>query len=218
MITEYERNLTEKDKKALKKEIAFAESLLHRTRKLAILKFWGLFLFALIIYVYPKTWLIVILSIISFFIIWMLIIEIRELVSVPKFLSAKRSVIDTGIVQVKEFKIDRYIKIKSYNDEGDHFILEHEGQLTMVGGQDFDGVRKLKNKIEYIEIMDSGKQGYYHTRVDKEGKTLEPFLEFKGKLPDELINSELWNNLTEQLPFEGKLEDLMPYIKEQQRE
>lgn len=149
--------------------------------------------------------------------IWMLILETKDLIKVPKFLSAKRAVIDSGIVQVKEFKIDRYIKIKSYDDEGDHFILEHEGQLTMVGGQDFDGVRKLKNKIQYIDIMDSEKRGYYHTRVDKEGNSLEPFFVFNGKLPNELMNSELWNNLTEQVPFTGKLEDLTPYINEQGR-
>lgn len=199
------------------KEITFAESLLPRTRKFAILKFLGLIIFALIISAYPKTWLIVILTIISFFIIWMLILETKDLIKVPKFLSAKRAVIDSGIVQVKEFKIDRYIKIKSYGDEGDHFILEHEEQLTMVGGQDFDGVRKLKNKIQYIDIMDSEKRGYYHTRIDKEGNSLEPFFVFKGKLPDELMNSELWNNLTEQVPFAGKLEDLTPYINEQGR-
>ncbi len=149
--------------------------------------------------------------------IWMLILELKDLIKVPKFLSAKRLVLDTGIAQVKEFKIDRYIKIKSYGDEGDHFILEHEGQLTMVGGQDFDGVRKLKNKIEYIDIMDSEKKGYYHTRVDKEGNSLEPFFVFKGKLPDELTNSELWNNLTEQVPFAGKLEDLTAYFNKQAR-
>ena len=94
LITEYERDLTEKDKKALSKEIAFAESLLPRTQKFVFLKFLGLILFALTIYAYPKTWIIVILSIISFFMIWMLILETRDLIKVPKFLSAKRSVID----------------------------------------------------------------------------------------------------------------------------
>ena len=84
----------------------------------------------------------------------------------------------------------------------------------MVGGQDFDGIRKLKNKIEYIDIMDSGKKYYYHTRVDKSVNTLEPFLELKGKLPDELTKSELWKNLTQQVPFAGKLEELRAYIHE----
>ena len=217
LIAEYERNLTEKDKKAMRKEISLAESLIPRNRKKVFLKFQVLAVFSLIIFIYPETWLIITLAIISFFIIWLLIIQLRDLINKPKFLSVKRSVIDTGIVKVKEFKIDRYIKIRSYGDEGDHFILEYEGQLTMVGGQDFDGIRKLKNKIEYIDIMDSGKKGYYHTRIDKSGDTLEPLFEQKGKLSKELTKSELWKKLTEQVPFAGKLEDLLPYINGQPR-
>ena len=79
--------------------------------------------------------------------------EIRELISLPKFLRDKAAIIETGIARVKEINIDRYIKIKSYNNEGDYYIIEHNGKLLMIGGQDFDGVRKLNNKIEYMYIF-----------------------------------------------------------------
>lgn len=212
MIRDYERELSEKDKKALRKEIALAESFLPRTRKFVIIKILALGAFAIAIYTFPKTWLIVILSIVSFFMIWMLILEVKDLINVPKFLTKKKLVMDTGIAQVREFKIDRYIKIKNYEDEGDHFIIEHEGRLVMIGGQEFDGVRKLKNKIEFIEIIDSEKKAWYHNRVEKDGAKIDPYHVFTGKLPDDLITSDLWNNLTEQVPFEGRLEDLNKYI------
>jgi hypothetical protein len=212
LIREYERELSEKDKKELRKEIALAESSLSQTRKSVIIKIIVLTAFAFIIYTFPRTWLIIILSIVSFFMIWMLILEVKDLINIPRFLTKKKSVIDTGIAHVREFQIDRYIKIKSYEDEGNHYIIEHERQLVMIGGQDFDGVRKLKNKIEFIEITDSVKKAWYHSRVEKYGTNLEPFHVFTGKLPEDLITSDLWNNLTEQVPFEGGLEDLNKYI------
>ena len=144
--------------------------------------------------------------------IWMLIMETKDLIRLPKFLKEKEAIIDTGVARVREISIDRYIKIKSYNDEGDHYIIEHGGKLIMIGGQDFDGVRKLKNRIEYIDLLDSTKKSGYNTRVVKHGKNLEPYHVFKGKLADKLVNSELWDLLTEQEPFDGKLEDLDPYI------
>ena len=146
--------------------------------------------------------------------IWMLIMEIKDLIRLPKFLKEKEEIIEAGIAKVREINIDRYIKIKSYHDEGDHYIIEREGKLIMIGGQEFDGVRILKNKIEYIDLLDSSKKRSYNTRVVKNGQNLQPYHVFKGKLPKELMNSQLWNNLTEQKPFDGKLEDLDQYIKQ----
>lgn len=145
--------------------------------------------------------------------IWMLVMEINDLARLPKFLREKEAIIETGIARVREINIDRYAKIKNYNDEGDHYIIERAGKLIMIGGQEFDGVRKLKNKIEYIDLLNSSRTIGYNTRIIKNGQSLEPYHVFKGKLPKELINSELWNQLTEQEPFDGKLEDLNKYIK-----
>lgn len=144
--------------------------------------------------------------------VWILILEIKDLIRLPKFLKEKEAIIETGIARVREINIDRYIKIKSYNDEGDHYIIDYEGKLIMIGGQEFDGVRKLKKKIEYIDLLDVTKKRGYNTRVVKHGQSIEPYHVFKSKLPDNLINSELWNNLTEQEPFDGKLEYLDPFI------
>ena len=153
-------------------------------------------LLAIIIY-YPAAWLIVLVSIIALFMTWYLFSEIKDLTTLPKLMTEKRSVADSGIEQVREFNIDRYIWINSYNDEG---------------GQEFDGVRNLKPRMEFIEIMDSAKKRYYHTRVETFGKSLEPYYVFKKRLPDELFESDLWNDLTQQRPFLGKLEDLDRYI------
>ena len=146
--------------------------------------------------------------------VWMLIMEIKDLIRLPKFLKEKEAIIETGIASVREINIDRYIKIMSYHDEGDHYIIECEGKLMMIGGQEFDGVRKLNNKIEYIDLLDSSKKRGYNTRVVKHGQSLQPYHVFKDKLPEALMNSQLWNNLTEQEPFDGKLEDLDLYINQ----
>jgi hypothetical protein len=213
LIREYDRKLSEQDKKTLRKEIDATKFYYPKTQKSAVIKILVLVVFVVVVYKFPTLWLIIPISIISFFMIWLLILEIKDLIQIPKFLKEKEEVIENGIAQIREINIDRYIKIKSYNDEGDHYIIEREGKLMMIGGQDFDGVRKLKNKIEYIEILDSNKKLGYNSRVVKHGQNIEPYHTFKGKLPEKLINSELWNSLTEQDPFEGKLEKLDEYIK-----
>ncbi|MDO6473313.1 hypothetical protein [Maribacter sp. 1_MG-2023] len=213
MIKEYERDLSESDKKVILKEVNETKSYFPKTKKSVLLKLPVLLGFIIAIYNFPTLWLIIPILIISFFMIWMLVMEVKDLARLPKFLKEKVAIIETGIARVREINIDRYAKIKSYNDEGDHYIIERDGKLIMIGGQEFDGVRKLKNKIEYIELMDSSKASVYNTRIIKNGQSLEPYHVFKGKLPEELMNSELWNQLTEQEPFDGKLEDLDKYIQ-----
>lgn len=212
MIKEYERELSEADKNVLKREIKTAKSYFPKTRKSILLKLAVLIGFVILIYNFQTLWLIIPFAIISFFMVWILILEIKDLIRLPKFLKEKEAIIETGIARVREINIDRYIKIKSYNDEGDHYIIDYEGKLIMIGGQEFDGVRKLKKKIEYIDLLDVTKKRGYNTRVVKHGQSIEPYHVFKSKLPDNLINSELWNNLTEQEPFDGKLEYLDPFI------
>ena len=212
MIRAFERELNEADKRVLIKEIAETRSYFPKTKKSVLLKMILLLLFATFIYYFPNIWLIIPLLIISFFMAWMTILEVKELFSLPRFLKEKEDAIETGIARVREIKLDRYIKLKSYQDEGDHFILEHEGKLMMVGGQEFGGVRKLKNKIEHIDILHSSKRYGYNTRIVKHGQNIEPYLVFNGKLSDEFVNSDLWDKLTEFAPFRGKLEDLDTYL------
>jgi len=213
LIRDYERTLSDKDKRILSKEIDETASYFSKTRKSIFIKVVSLLLFVLIIFNYPKLWIIIAISLVSLIMILLLISEIKDLIRIPKFLKEKFLAIETGIVRVKEINIDRYIKIKSYNDEGDHFIIEYKNQLIMIGGQEFEGVRKLKNRIEYIDILDTSKKRGYHNRVDKFGKNIEPYYIFKKKLPEELFNSEIWDRLTDQEPFNGKLEDLDLYIE-----
>ena len=198
MIKEYERDLSESDKKVILKEVKETKSYFPKTKKSVLIKLPVLLGFIIVIYNFPTLWLIIPILIISFFMIWMLVMEVKDLARLPKFLKEKVAIIETGIARVREINIDRYAKIKSYNDEGDHYIIERDGKLIMIGGQEFDGVRKLKNKIEYIELMDSSKTSGYNTRIIKNGQSLEPYHVFKGKLPEELMNSELWYQLTEQ--------------------
>ncbi len=214
MIKEYERELSELDKKIILKEVKETESYFPETRRSILLKFLVLFGFIIIGYNFPTLWLIIPIVIVSFFMIWILIVEIKDLIRLPKFLKEKGEIIKSGVARVREINIDRYVKINSYNDEGDHYIIERNGKLIMISGQEFDGVRKLKNKIEYIELMNSSKTKGYNTRVVKNGQNIQPYHVFKGKLPKDLIQSELWNQLTEQEPFDGKLEDLLDqYVK-----
>lgn len=211
MIKEYERELSESDKKVILKEVEETRSHFPKTRRSVLLKIPILFGFLILVYYYPTLWLIIPIAIISFFMLWMLMMEVKDLIRLPKFLKQKEAIIKTGVARVKEINIDRYAKINSYNDEGDYYIIEKNGNLIMIGGQEFDGVRKLKSKIEYIDLLDSSKTRGYNTRVVKNGQNLQPYHVFKGKLPESLINSQLWNQLTEQEPFTGKLEDLDRY-------
>lgn len=213
MIKEYERELSESDKKVILKEVKETKSYLPKTRRSILLKIPVLFAFITVVYNFPTPWLIIPTLIISFFMIWMLVMEVKDLMRLPKFMKEKEAIIEAGIARVREINIDRYAKINSYKDEGDHYIIERDGQLIMIGSQEFDGIRKLKSKIEYIDLLDSGKTRIYNTRVVKNGQNLQPYHVFKGKLPENFMRSELWNQLTEQEPFDGKLEDLDAYIK-----
>lgn len=214
MIKNYTRELTKVDKSKLTKEIAFVKKTHLKTIKSVLIKFPILIIFGLLIYYFPSLWLIIPITIISFFMIWMLIMEIRDLISLPKFIKKKIEVIDTGIVRVQEINIDRYIKINNYNDEGNHFIVEFNGKISLIGGQEFLGVRKLKNKIEHIIIMDSKNKRGYHERIKKSGNNINPYYVFKNGLSDKFFDSEIWDDLTNREPFTGKVEDFDEYIVE----
>ncbi|SER08164.1 hypothetical protein SAMN05421824_2996 [Hyunsoonleella jejuensis] len=217
MIKEYERDLTESEKRILKKQIEESKSRIPRELGMIFLKIFILTSFVLLIYYFPKIWLIIILSIISFFILWLLYYDIPLLVSRPKYLKKKQKNIENGIVRVNEINIDRYIKIANFEDEGNHFIVEYNGKLTLIGGQDFLGVRKLKNKIEQIEILDDERKFIYYDKVKKTGDSLNPFYVFKKGISDNLVESKIWEKLTNRNPFSGKLEDLNEFIEEDKR-
>ena len=214
MIREYERALTESEKGILRNQIEESKSSIPKYVGLIILKVLFLTIFAVLLYFFPKIWLIIILSILSFFMLWLLYYEIPDLTRLPKFLKKKEEVIKNGIVRVNEINIDKYIKIAKFEDEGNHYIVEYNGLLNLIGGQEFLGVRKLKNKIEQIEILDSEKTGIYYEKIKKSGESLNPYYVFKKGISDNLVESEIWEKLTNRNPFPGKLEDLDEFIKE----
>ena len=146
--------------------------------------------------------------------LWLLYFEIPDLTRLSKFLKKKEKVIENGIVRVNEINIDRYVKIVNFKDEGNHFVVEYNGMLTLIGGQEFLGVKNLKNKIEQIEILNSEKTGIYYEKIKKSGKSLIPYYVFKKGISDNLVESEIWEKLTNRNPFSGKLEDLDKFIKE----
>jgi hypothetical protein len=217
LIKEYERELTESEKGILKKQIEESKSRVPKEVGFIILKLSILTLFVVMIYYFPKIWLIIILSIVSFFMLWLLYYDIPDLVLRPKYLKKHKKVIENGIVRVNEINIDRYIKIANFEDEGNHFIVEYNGKLTLIGGQDFLGVRKLKNKIEQIEILDDERKFIYYDKIKKTGDSLNPFYVFKKGISDNLVESKIWENLTNRNPFSGKLEDLNEFIEEDKR-
>ena len=214
MTREYERALTESEKRILRKQIEETKSSIPKDVGLIILKVLFLIVFAILLYFYPKIWLIIILSIASFFMLWFLYYEIPDLIRLPKFLKKKEEVIENGIVRVNEINLDRYIKIANFEDEGNHYIVEYNGMLTLIGGQEFLGVRKLKNNIEQIEILDPEKTGIYYEKIKKTGANLNPYYVFKNGISDNLVESQIWEKLTNRNPFPGKLEDLDEFIKE----
>lgn len=214
MIKEYERELTESEKRILKREIDDVKASVPKNIISIILKALLVIAFITIVIFFPKIWLFIIFGILSFFILWTISIDIPHLINVPKFLKEKEAVINNGIVRVSEINIDRYIKIANFEDEGNHFIVEYNGKLTLIGGQDFLGVRKLKNKIEEIEIMNSEKNRIYYDKVKKSGEDISPYYVFRKGISDKLAESEIWKNLTNRNPFSGKLEDLNEFIKE----
>jgi hypothetical protein len=217
LIREFERTLLESEKRILEKHIAETKSEIPKNIRLVILLSLLPVSFGVLSYYFPKIWLIVILAIISFFIVWYLFYEVSDLMRLTKFLKKKQQVIENGIVRVNEINIDRYIKINNFQDEGNHFIVEYDGTLTLIGGQEFLRVRKLKNKIEQIEILDSEKSGIYYENVKKSGKNLEPYYIFKKAISDKFVESEIWEYLTNRKPFKGKLEDLNGFIEEDKR-
>jgi len=217
MIREYYRSLLESEKKILERQVTEVKSGIPKTIGKTILL--SLLIIGLVIIgiFFPNPWLLILFFVITFFICLNLYYLISELIRLPGFLKQKQQVAKNGIVQVTEINIDRYIKIENYNDEGDYFIIEHNGMLSLIGGQDFMGIRKLKSKIEQIVIMNSEKTGSYYDTVKKSGSALEPYRILNRALPEMLVKSEMWANLTDGRPFPGKLEDLAIYIKDNKR-
>lgn len=212
MIKEYERELTESEKRIIRKQIDETKDLIPKSYKSVILQTIVIICFLVIVYFFPNTWLIILFSIIAFFIILSVSSDLKLIVTLPKFLEKKEELIETGIVKVNEILIDRYIKIANFEDEGDHFIIEYRGMLNLVGGQEFLGVRKLKKKIEQIEIMDKLKSGIYYEKEKKYGENITPFYIFNNGISDQLLESTIWEHLTNRVPFSGVLEDLNEFI------
>ncbi|WP_046756187.1 hypothetical protein [Kordia jejudonensis] len=212
MIKDYSRPLTEAEKKRLAKKVTYIKKQRSKNIQSVLVKIGVLIIFGGIIYAFYSLWLLLPILLISFFMIWMLWIQLKDILNYPKNSKNLYTVMDSGIVEVTEIHIDRCMKINNYNDEGNHFIVEFEGQLSLIGGQEFLGIRKLKNKIEYITIMNEERTGIYDERIKKTGNAIVPYYTFKKGVPETLFNSELWDNLTSGAPFSGKLEDLDEYM------
>lgn len=151
MIKEYERELIESEKRILKREIDDVKASIPKSIISIIFKVLLVIAFIAIVIYFPKIWLIIIFGIISFFIIWGITIDLPHLINVPKFLKEKEAVINNGIVRISEINIDRYIKIANFEDEGNHFVAEYNGKLTLIGGQDFLRVRKQKTRLNKLK-------------------------------------------------------------------
>ena len=151
LIKEYERELIESEKRILKREIDDVKASIPKSIISIIFKVLLVIAFIAIVIYFPKIWLIIIFGIISFFIIWGITIDLPHLINVPKFLKEKEAVINNGIVRISEINIDRYIKIANFEDEGNHFVVEYNGKLTLIGGQDFLRVRKQKTRLNKLK-------------------------------------------------------------------
>lgn len=214
MIKEFERPLTSAEKKILVKELELLKQQIPKRYFKILGLVTALFAFTLLLLRYSNVYLFALLFIISFFIIWYLRIEIPELIRLPSFIKTKSAVIANGIVLVRCINVGRYVKIDNYEDEGSYYIIEYNGKLSMVGGQEFFGVRKLRNKIEEIKIMDRDKKGIYYETVNKYGNTIEALYVFKDKISDNFASSEIFQDLVSNESISGTLEDLRSFIAE----
>jgi hypothetical protein len=173
-----------------------------------------LILAAFVLVNYPNVYLILPLTIAAFFVVWYLRIEISELIRLPKFMKEKLEVVRKGVVTVREINIDRYVRIDNQEDEGNYFIVEFEKKLSMIGGQEFFGIRSLKNRIEEVKIMDTNKTGIYYERINKYGNPIDPLYIFKSDASNSFSSSELFQKLLSNGSIPGTLEDLKPFIDE----
>lgn len=212
LIKNYTRDLTPKDKNRLTKRIEFIKKLYPKTIKSILLKVVVLIGLGILLYTYFSLWLLIPILIVAFFMIWMLVIQIKDSVQYPKRIQNVHDVINSGVAEVTEIHIDRYIKINNYNDEGNHFIIEYDGKISLVGGQEFLGIRKLTNHIQQITIMNAERNGIYDERIVKSGDKIVAYHTFKKGVPETLFQAKIWDALTSRMPFEGKLEDFDIYI------
>ena len=213
MFKEFERELNSREKNILKKQIEFVEKEIPKRKYRVIINISILLIFILISVSYFSITLLIILLIISFFIIWFLKIEIPEIYRIPDFIKNKQKVIDNGIVKVQEIKIDRYIKIQEYGDEGSHYICEYDNTLFILNDWELLGIRKFKNKIEKIEILDSNKSGIYYDRIRKSGNSISPLYIVKNSLDLPIFKSELFDKLLSGEKLSGKLEIFDEYLR-----
>ena len=102
MVKVYERELSESDKEVLLKEVEETRSYFPKTRRSVLLKIPILLGFLILVYYYRSLWLIIPIAIISFFMLWMLIMEVKDLIRLPKFLKQKEAITKTGVARVKE--------------------------------------------------------------------------------------------------------------------
>jgi hypothetical protein len=214
LLKQYYRPLTQPEKSILEKQVTESKSFIQKTLVKAIVLTLVTMGFAAAAFRFPKIWFIITVSAVSLFVIMHLYYAISDLIRTPNFLRAKKEVIKTGVAKVIEIHIDRYIKIDNFEDEGNHFIVEYNGMLSLIGGQEFLKVNKLKNKIEQIEIMDAKKTGIYYEMVKKVGNNLDPYYTFKKGLPATLLQSEIWERLADGNALPGRLEDLNKFIPE----
>ena len=94
----------------VRKEIDATRFYLSKTQKSAVIKILVLVAFIVVIFKFPSLWLIIPLLIISCFMICLLILEIKDLIRLPKILKDKAAIIHNGIAQIREINIDRYLR------------------------------------------------------------------------------------------------------------
>jgi hypothetical protein len=214
---EYERALTECEQNILKKDITETKTEYPKKLSNLILLTIMIISFNILVSFYPKIWLIIILCITSFVTFLYLYFEISDLITSPKFIKEKQKVIDNGIVRINEISIDRYIKINNLESEENHFVIEYKKKLTLIGGHEFLDVKKLKNKVQLITILDSKKTTVYYNNVKTSGENLNSYYTFRNGISKKLSKSEIWFNLTNNKPYLGKLEDFNQFIEDDKR-
>jgi len=213
MIKEFERKLEASEIKAIKKEIERSRKSMPKAILSLLIHLLVLAGFTIILIYYPKIYLFIPFGLISLFLLWSLTYLIPDLIRLPSFLRNKEKILENGMAKVTELKIERYIKINQFEDEGNYYICEYKNELFLIGGQEYFGnIRKLYKQIQEIRVLDTEKTGIYYEKKKKFGEPLEPFFEVNQSKNLSLFDSDLFQKLLSKKVVPGKLEDFEEFL------
>ena len=139
--------------------------------------------------------------------------EILELVRLPKVIVDCKEIVKSGMARVTEIQIDRYLEINSNENGLDYFLVEHNGNLKLIKPAFVCWANRLSTLTEKTDILDVNRESVFHTEMNYLGNNLEPNSVMKNGISKEILESCLWENLINDKPVTGNLEEFEVIIE-----